>query len=97
MIETILNILSICALTSVSPYYDCSNTWEIHLIEDDYACRTSYGCVSYNQDFILGHHIITISAQHLDYKLPNGDSLLWHELKHAICECDNDIWSKYST
>jgi len=91
-----IEIILLCSLLSVSPYYDCNNTWEIHLIEEEYACRTSYGCISYNQDFILGKTVITISKQHLDYKLPDGTPLLWHELQHAICTCDNDPWSKYA-
>lgn len=91
----VIDILVMCALTSVSPYYDCDNTWEIWLLESEYACGTSYGCIDYNQNFV-GHHVIKLSYKHLDYILPDGDTLLQHELKHGICECDNDPWSKYN-
>ncbi len=100
MIETVINILSICALTSVSPYYDCSNTWEIWIYSDYPDCHADFrsrACVWYNQDSIIGHHIIKISKDHLRDVLPNGETILQHELNHAICECDNDVWSKYST
>ena len=85
-----------CALTSVSPFYDCDSTWEIHLVDTEYACRTSYGCIAYNQDYIIGQHVIILSKNHLDYRLQDGTPLLWHELQHAICVCDNDSWSKYN-
>ena len=95
-----IEILFICSLTAFAPYYDCDTTWEIwltpdypHCLNPDYKPRA---CVWYNQDFILGHHVIKISKRHQGDVLFNGETVLWHELKHAICYCDNDPWSMYN-
>ena len=94
-----IEILFICSLTAFAPYYDCDSTWEIWIYDDYPHCLQDFrsrACVWYNQDFIIGHHVIKISKNHLQDVLPNGETILQHELNHAICVCDNDPWSKYA-
>jgi len=88
MIETILEIITMCSLTQFAPYYDCDNTWEIWLVEEDYpyCSNESLACIWYNQKE-LGNHIIKIPQSRLDYVNPQGEGILWHELRHGICEC----------
>ena len=86
-------IMTICALTFTSPYYDCSEHWDIQIydgaIPDSNAIGTSH----------WDHNIFTnderISLVH-DYKerigkydhLIKGGGVLWHEILHMKCKCD---------
>lgn len=94
MIET---IITICALTMVTPYYDCNSHIDIEIYNGTIPDRmNSLGMSMY------GHSIFdtggTIKLVH-DYKvktgkwdhLLKGKGVLWHEILHMKCKCD---WHK---
>lgn len=91
MIET---IITICALTMISPYYDCNSHINIEILsERSLNDNLSIGTAEY------GHSIFdnngTIQLVH-DYKertglrdhLLKGKGVLWHEILHMKCKCD---------
>jgi len=87
-LDTILELIMICSLTNSAPYYDCSNQWEIWIVEDDTLhCMTeAMACGWFNQRYI-GNHIFKIPIGNLDYVNRDGETILWHELRHGLCEC----------
>lgn len=98
-------ILTICALTFTSPYYDCSEEWDIIVYDDSIdglKCGdntpNSLGCSTYDRIFKnnmieLVHNHAEITGKHTP-KLKH-ESILWHELLHLTCECGwHDYWDK---
>lgn len=95
-------ILTICALTFASPYYDCSEEWDIIIYDDSIdglKCGdntpNSLGCASYSRVFRndsveLVHNHAEIMGTHTP-KLKAG-GILQHELLHLMCECN---WHAY--
>ena len=85
----LLEILTICSLISAPPFYDCSDTWEIHLYSEppDIQCNNndprfhSFGCANLRSNTI---HMVDF-AEHTDRY---GYSILQHELEHLKCQCD---------
>ncbi len=93
----------ICSLTAEPPYYDCSKKWSIHLYDTEYpktcnqniatglaskACTryTKYGSDVISADIHLG----TLHGDDTIFPYPSGpdkQSVLYHELKHAVCGC----------
>ncbi len=85
----LLEILTICSLIAISPYYDCSESWEI-LLYDDFPviqCNNvdeelvSLGCTKMEHNTI---HMIDFS----EFKDERGQTILEHELRHLQCKCD---------
>jgi len=97
-------VLTICALTFASPYYDCNENWDINIHDDELLkCgreeASSLGCATYYL-FSKGDKRIDIVS---DYPERDGkhtpklkhEDILWHELIHLICECDwHEYWDK---
>ncbi len=89
-------VLTICALTFASPYYDCNENWDIYL-HDEKALKcgrpepTSLGCATYNTPFKDDKIDLVSDYTERDGKhspkLKHND-ILWHELLHQMCECD---------
>jgi hypothetical protein len=85
----LLEIMTICSLISVSPYYDCSEKWEIMIYSQPpmIECNNydqfyvSFGCTKLDQKVIHMVHF----PEHRD---KFGYSILQHELKHMSCKCN---------
>ena len=85
----LLEILTMCSLISVSPFYDCSEKWEIRLYSEypTIQCNNhdqhlvSLGCAHLDRNII---HIINDS----DYRDEFGQTILTHELRHLKCKCN---------
>jgi len=85
----LLEIMTICSLISVAPYYDCSDKWEIRLYDEPPAIQCNnldnfyvkLGCANINRGII---HVIDF-PEHRDQL---GQTILQHELKHMICQCN---------
>ena len=89
-------VLTICALTFVAPYYDCSEEWHIVLHDTNgIKCTrpepTALGCATFKAPF-KNDRIDLVS----DYTERTGlytpklkhEDILWHELLHLMCECN---------
>jgi len=93
----------ICSLTSVKPYYDCSEKWTIYLYdvkfpdicnENVYFGIASKACTKYTT---FGDDVISATIRlgnehgsQTSFPYPNGpeyQTVLYHELQHAICGC----------
>ena len=95
-------VLTICALTFASPYYDCSEEWDIIVYDDSIdglKCGDdtpdSLGCSTYDRAFQndkieLVHNYAEIMGKHTP-KLKAG-GILQHELLHLECQCN---WHAY--
>jgi len=93
MIET---IITICALTLISPYYDCNNEWDIIIYDKttDIIPGTdkAIGSASYSRPIFDKPAIGLVH----DYKervgkwdhMTKGGGVLWHEILHMKCKCD---------
>lgn len=92
-----IEILIICSLINVDPYYDCSQEWEIHIYWDNFhmteICGESsngipLGCAKYNKhpimDKINTPKIYIANVIHYDEW---GQSVLEHEIRHLKCRC----------
>ena len=94
-------ILTICALTFASPYYDCNENWDIYLHDEELVkCGggEALGCATYYR--VFGNDKIDLVS---DYPEREGlhspklkhNNILWHELLHQMCECDwHEYWDK---
>ena len=91
-------VLTICALTFASPYYDCNENWDIYLHDTELIeCggREVLGCATFNR--LFENNKIDIVS---DYPIRDGlhtpklkhEDILWHELLHQMCSCD---WHTY--
>ena len=85
----LLEIMTICSLVAVSPFYDCSEEWEIRV----YSIHPTIQCNN-NDDRYL-----TLACANLDRGIihmvndPNkkdyfGKSIIAHELQHLMCGCN---------
>ena len=85
----LLEILTICSLVSVSPFYDCSESWEIRLYDTppNIQCNNSdsqfhsFGCAKLQTNTI---HLVDF-PEHFDNF---GNTILEHELEHLRCKCN---------
>lgn len=94
--------LTICALTFMAPYYDCSEKWDINVYDTELIdCGRSkevLGCASY--DRLFGNDKIDLAQNYyktvgLHTPKLKHQSILHHELLHLICECDwHEYWDK---
>ncbi len=95
MIET---IITICALTMLSPYYDCSEKWNIVIYEEEYDhipdTENAIGTAMYHSPF--GKEIELVynhqTAKGLHDHMLKGGGVLWHEVLHMYCGCN---WHEY--
>lgn len=88
--------LTICALTFMAPYYDCSEEWDIIVYDSNDLLKcgekkaNSLGCSTmyiFNRDKIeLVNNHAEIMGMHTP-KLKTG-GILFHELLHQMCECN---------
>ncbi len=93
----------ICSLTNVKPYYDCSVKWTIYLHDEKFPeiCNQNIGigiaskaCTKYTTfgDDVISA-IINLGNEHgsqTSFPFPDGpefQTVLFHELQHAICGC----------
>ena len=85
----LLEIFTICSLVAVSPFYDCSEEWEIRV----YSIPPAILCND-NDDYYL-----TLACANLDRGIIHmvdapekkdhfGKSIIAHELKHLMCKCN---------
>ena len=93
----------ICSLTNVEPYYSCSKKWTIFLYDKEFPqiCNeniapglASHSCtklVTYdNQVLSADIHLGTEHGAQTEFPFPDGpefQTILYHELQHAICGC----------
>ncbi len=97
--------LTICALTFASPYYDCSEEWDIIVYDDSVELLkcgreepSALGCSTYSKlfgnDYIeLVHNHYEIMGKHTPKV--KGGGILQHELLHQMCECNwHEKWDK---
>lgn len=85
----LLEILTICSLVTVSPFYDCSESWQIHIynVPPNVQCNNSdtrfhsFGCAKLGTNTI---HMVDF-AEHRDHY---GMTILEHELEHLRCKCN---------
>jgi hypothetical protein len=85
----LLEVMTICSLISISPYYDCSQEWEIRIYSQppNIQCNNydefyaSFGCTKLDTKTI---HMV-LFPQHRD---KFGQTILEHELRHLRCECN---------
>ena len=93
----------ICSLTNVEPYYSCSKKWTIFLYDEEFPqiCNeniapglASHSCtklVTYdNQVLSADIHLGTEHGAQTEFPFPDGpefQTILYHELQHAICGC----------
>lgn len=94
--------MTICALTFMAPYYDCSEQWDINVYDtkliDCGSSKEVLGCASY--DRLFGNDKVDLVQNHYETmgkhtpKLKH-ESILWHELLHLTCQCDwHEYWDK---
>ncbi len=91
----ILEILTICSLLQGGGF-DCSEQWDIYIHDDPRVTQfcnnvergTGEGCYwkYYNGQRVVTEVHISLPGQH--GKDLWGNTVLWHELQHAICACD---------
>lgn len=92
----ILEILTICSLITVSPYYDCSEKWDIFIWKDDMlACDYDLiACANRKTNNI------NIAFEYRFEVDDCGNMVLQHELNHMIfrdsmyCHKDPDLGLK---
>ena len=95
-------VLTICALTLASPYYDCNENWDINVHDTEYidcgrgeeilGCATFYRVFENDKIDIVSDYSER-KGEHTP-KLKHED-ILWHELIHLMCECDwHEYWDK---
>jgi len=93
----------ICSLTNVEPYYNCAKKWTIFLYDEEFpqVCNeniapglASHSCtklVTYdNQVLSADIHLGTEHGAQTEFPFPDGpefQTILYHELQHAICGC----------
>ena len=92
MIET---LITICALTFASPYYDCNEKWDIEIYDGKIPnAEGVLGRAIYKNSILEDTNIIQLSH---DYKerigkwdrlMKSGGGVLWHEILHMKCKCD---------
>lgn len=80
--------MTICSLIGVSPFYDCSETWEIRIYDtfpqiqcnalQDYV---NLGCANIKRGII---HVVKMP----EFRDEFGDTIIEHELKHLQCKCN---------
>ncbi len=94
---------SICSLTTVKPYYDCSVKWSLISFDEKFpdSCNqniaigiSAKACTKYTKfgDDVISADIHLGNEQGSDtsFPYPGGpekQSVLYHELQHAICGC----------
>ena len=85
----LLEIMTICSLVAVSPFYDCSETWEIRI----YSVPPTIQCNDFHDRYLtlacanLDRGIIHM-VDAPDKKDEFGQSILKHELRHLYCRCN---------
>ena len=85
----LLEIMTICSIVAVSPFYDCSEEWEIRI----YSMPPMIQCNDHDEFFT------TLACTNLDRKVIHmvqfpehrdefGQTVLEHELRHLKCGCN---------
>jgi len=92
MIET---ILTICALTMISPYYDCSEKWNIIIYDGNIPdSENALGTAMYDTPYGKEIELVSkhSSSTGVHDKMLKGGGVLWHEILHMYCKCN---WHEY--
>lgn len=99
MIET---IITICALTMVSPYYDCNSEWNIIIYDETTdkipGSSSAIGSATWTKNMLSEKGQIELVHNYKDLKgkrdhLLKGGGVLWHEILHMKCKCNwHDHW-----
>lgn len=85
----LLEILTMCSLISVSPFYDCSDQWEIWIYSgppmiqcnDNDEFYVTLACANLDRSII---HMVYFPEHRDEF----GQTILEHELRHLECNCD---------
>ena len=84
----LLEIFTICSLVAVSPFYDCSEEWEIRV----YSVPPKIQCNDHDQYLTLACANLDRGIIHMvnqpDYRDEFGQTILQHELRHLMCMCN---------
>ena len=99
--------LTICALTFASPYYDCSEEWDIIVYDESEGLlkcgrekAEALGCSTY--DRALANDYIELVYNHNEVRGKhtgklNGGGILFHEILHQMCTCNwHEYWDRGS-
>ncbi len=96
--------LTICALTFVAPYYDCSEKWDIIVYDstDLLLCGreepSALGCSTYHKTFENDKiELVSNYYEVMGLHTPKlkSESILHHELLHQTCTCNwHEKWDK---
>lgn len=86
----LLEILMICSVTYSSPFYDCSEKWEIKIYDEPVLCYNAdtYTEVAGCTNFSKKSKTIYDYAGREYGKDEYGFTPLEHVLKHLRCMCD---------
>jgi len=92
MIEPVF-IMTICSLTLMSPYYDCSSEVTIQIYEDRLPDTKAIGITEWTRNPFLGKGIISLAGDYKERRgthdhFLKGGGVLWHEILHIKCKCD---------
>ncbi len=98
-------VLTICALTFASPYYDCSEEWDIIVYDESEGLlkcgrgeAESLGCSTYDRAFANDYIELVYNHSEIMGKHTGkvkGGGILFHEILHQMCECNwHEKWDK---
>ena len=78
-----------CSLIYTSPYYDCSEQWEIEVYDQAVLCHENdlilaAGCTNFETKTIKIYNYAMYEYDKDEY----GFTVLEHELEHLKCICD---------
>ena len=76
-------IFEIICILGVSGHYDCS--WDLITMSQNsyfWPCGEAIACTQFHEKRII---MSPLAHDSIDFQ---GDSVLWHEIKHAMCDCD---------
>jgi len=76
----IIEVLTICSLVATGPYYDCSESWDIIILEN---YQTFQWCKEFNSQYCAKWNPKRIYIDRIGFS-----EWFYHEVKHLQCECN---------